>query len=355
MANSLNELKQTLNIKTISVEWNDSFPDYMLKSTYIDTPIYNDVLELQSTLSEEYHRIKITRKGLYRLGLLAEMHNLELAYFVIDAINIELFFYPKLESTKQWLEIFKEHLTRRQFFNLVKSYNTIKQYNSMFEMASYFQLTSPERPLNYGKPNVIKLNNDYILIQYPNDVFSPTYRVIKPGLKFEQFRPSINYDNTTFDCITLDVDDKHFTGDSIKHLWDGNEKTINKIEIKHKDTKQTLDAQEGLLTIIKDDIIKNERNIIRDIPIEKFKRDATTKIILDKTFKDKRAILLSNGFIWYVDEYRFFNIKNIKGFENLNTDLFSMSSEKKGIILSLDENSIECVPSIVFEKIMFDY
>lgn len=353
MANSLNELKQTLNIKTISVEWNDNFPDYMLKSTYIDTPIYNDILELQNTISEECHRIKITRKGLYRLGILAEMHNLELAYFVIDAINIELFFYQKLESTKQWLEIFKEHLTRRQFFNLVKSYNTIKQYNSMFEMSSYFQLTSPERPLNFGKPNVIKLNNEYILIQYPNDVFSPTYRVIKPGIKFEQFRPTINYNNNSFDCITLDVDNKHFIGDSIKHLWDGIQKEQNNniIQINHNKMIHTLNTEDATLTI--ELVDKQNNNTSKHITtLEKFRKDNNTKIILDKTYKDKRIILLSNGYVWNVDEFKFINLKSIKEFENLNLILFNMSSEEKGIILSLDENSIECVPSIVFEKFM---
>lgn len=348
MVKSLEELKSELNIKTISVDWNECFPYYMLESTYKNDSFYENICLFVNALSEQ-PRYYINRKGLYQLGVLAEVFDLLLAYFVIDYKSIELFFYPK-KATNEWLETFKKHLNRRQFFNTVKSYRTIKKYNSYFDISSYYQLCSPDIPSYNGKPNVIKLNNDYLLIQYPNDVYSSDYKVIKIGTKFETLNPKISFNSDVFECITLKVEDKVFTGDSIKHLWDGTERTKNVINIKFKNIDYTLTPETGLLRSY-----DSETNTEREDEIEKFKVDAYTFIISVREYKGKTAAILSNGFIWYLDDNRFLNLKSIPGFEHLDVEIFGMSSEKRGIILRMDENSLENVPCSVFEKLLFKY
>lgn len=349
MIETINELKETLNLKTIQADWNDNFPLYMLDSTYRGTNIHQNILALESELHEQ-GTIKITRQGLYKVGLLAEIHNLIFAYIITDATTIEFFFYQKIQ-TNEWLDIFKQHLSRKQFFNTIKSYKNIKPYTSMFDVSTYYQLCAPDTPPSYNKTTITKINNDYILIQYNHDYFAPTYRVVKIGKQFEMFKPVLTYKYNAFDSLTLKVDGKEFKTDSTKRFIYETEK--EKKLITHFDGVNTyyhLDPETAELKIIsKDDGFE------QTIQIEKFKRDPHTKVILAKEYKNKQLILLSNGFVWNVQEDSFTNLKTIEGLEDLNTEILSMSSKEKGIVLSLDPNSIELVPTVVFEKFLFKH
>ena len=351
MCNTFEELKTALNIKTIRCSWNDEFPRFMLETTYNGCDIDSDVRKLSCLLYDNNMSVKITRNGLRKLGVAAELCNLITAYFVCDETYIELFFYPKM-ATNEWLAVFKQHLTRRQFFNFVKSYKTLKAYNCFSNSSSYYQLIAPDLPPDTSV-NVVKLNDEYILLQYLNDVFSPKYKVVKPGFKFKAFDASLSYKDGFFNSIELMFDNKVFKGDSIRHLYDGTVKQKSSITVDIKDDNGFNVRYELLPEMATlDKYVENEEgNYTFDsqIVIEKFRRNAYARIILDKNYKGKRIIVLSNGMVWYPDEEKFVSIRSIKGLENLDFEVFEMSNRENGVFLKLDENSIECVPIVEFE------
>lgn len=369
MIKSFDELKKLINIKTIRVEWNNFVSASNIKNLYIDSDIsfynpsippedreiiakkenYNQRLaRLESAISNQ--TIPTNRRSLYQLGVIAENYDLILAYFVVSPTDIELFFFPKFENNRDWFDMFKNLVTRRQFFNLVKSYKTIKNTYSVFDNSIFYQLFSPEQPDYCSNVAISKLNNDYVLVQYKLDIDKPVYRIVKFGKELKTFVPDIYYNNT-LEGITLKVDGHIFSGDSVKHLWDGNPKEKNTIEIEFNKFYYNLDTENSTLYICdtNDELYKEE------LQIEKFKKDPYAFIVLDRTINHTRMIVLSNGFLWNVNHDKFFNLANNPALTGLNTEIFSMSSTERGVFLCFDGNGVEQVPVEAFDKLLVSY
>jgi len=367
MVKSFDEVKSILNIKTLKVEWNDTIPSADFKKLCADKDIkfYNPYINQIETISKKeiYNQslsklekalsnqsIPVNRRALYQLGVLAENFDLLLTYFVINPTTIEMFFYPKMENIKEWFEMFKSLVTRRQFFNLVKSYKTIKNTDSVFSNSCFYQISSPEQPDYCSNVYFSKLNNDYIVVQYKLDIDKPVYRVIKLGKEFKTLVPEVVYDGS-LEGITLTVEGKKFVGDSIKHLWNGVDKVKKNIEIEFNKFYYSLDTDNAILYI--DDGEDGKYN--EEIQIEKFKKDLYAYIVLDRTINHTRMIVLSNGYVWNVNHDKFFNLAGNPALIGLNTEVFSMSSEEKGVFLCFDGNSVERVPVEDFDKILVEY
>ena len=176
-------------------------------------------------------------------------------------------------------------------------------------------------------------------MQYLNDAGSPDYRVVKPGETFEEFIPKITYDPSKFNSLKFEFDNKVFTGDCVKYLFDGVEREYGVI----KDGCFHLDPREGLVWCDGDSTVET---------IPKFKKDHKTEVVFSTFINKKKVVVLDNGTLWILPDNYFVNLRSLKGLENLNTDFFSLSTEKKGIIISLEPNTMECVPKNVFQRFL---
>lgn len=353
MANSINELKKALNLTTVRVKWNDPFPFNELIDLNKDNPVLNERIERFSA-QISMHRLDnscVNKKDLTKIGTIADACDITLAYFVTTPLAIDIFFYEKME-TEDWLAMFKTHCTRRQFFKLVYTLRNIKYLADDFALANYYQMISPSLPLGYSAA-AKRIDDDYIIVSYTHDVESPILRVIKiKDNGFETLIPEIHCDLNEFNSITLKFDGKTYSGDSIKTLFDGKEKEYGESTVctAFNDEFHILDAENGTVQI--QSLTGNHDNDDY-FSIEKFRKTTKISVILEVKRNNKKALLLNNGYIWFLHDDTFKDILSISGLEHLNLDIFMMSSVKKGIVLSRDTNSIELVPAPVIENMIY--
>jgi hypothetical protein len=347
MANSINEMKEALNIKTVRSEWNDLFPkDELLAINKENRVMSRKIKKFYEKLDRHNLSVcRVNRRDLCNIGQIADECDLILAYIVSEPIAIELFFWDKMETT-DWLAQFKPHCTRRQFFSMVQTLKNIKPASSEFTLSQYYQLISPNVPIGYTA-TATKLDNDHIIVAYRHDVAKPIFRVIEIAEDgFKSFVPEIRVDLDLFDSIELSFNGKTYRGDSIKTLWDGNEHGHNDAD--------TISAEfNGKTHILNTATGTIEFSYEEFFEIEKFRRGKNIEIILEVNRHNKKALLLSNGFVWILHNDTFYDIRSFSGLEQINLDFFAMSSQRKGIVFSRDLNSIELVPCAIFSDLIY--
>ena len=338
MAESFKELECKLNLIPVSVNWNDSLPFDLIIEKYSDSTLKDKIVILAETVKKRYKDIKVNKLDLYKVGVLADSFDLRLAYFITGNNSIDLIFHDDL-NTKDWMDQFKGEVCRRQFFNLIHSYRNFKPYNSLFSISTFYTLYSSNLPIQCNKVNTYIIGKEYIVVQYLNDYGNTEYRVIKPGFEFTEYIPTIKYNSDNFQCLQFEFDNKVFTGDCVKYLFDGVDREYGNID----DGEFHLDPKEG--TVWKDGDCYQEY-------IPKFKKDQKTKVLFSIMVKDKKVILLDNAFIWVIPDNQFISLRSIKGLENLDTDIFSISTKEKGIMVSVEPGTMECVPTVVFQQFL---
>ena len=221
MVNSFSELEAKLNIRAIPTSWNSPFPVEKIKASYKRSEFEVSVNAFLIECQKKYPDAKVNTVDLFYLGLLAESFDLLLAFFITGNNSIDLFIQNNV-NTKEWMNQFKGEVPRRQFFELIHNCKNIKEYNSLFPISTFYNLYSSKLPIYCNKVNVSTLSNEYILIQYMNDIGDPQYRVIKfDNYSFIELTPVIEYNPSNFNSITLKVDGKTFIGDCLKYLWNG--------------------------------------------------------------------------------------------------------------------------------------
>lgn len=351
MANSIKEIKEILNIKTVRAEWNDPFPRKQLLSVNTgDRALCDKIKRFYVNLDK--HNLSacmVNRRDLCKLGQLADACDLMLVYIVTEPTAIELFFWNKME-TADWLAQYKPHCTRRQFFSLFQTLKNVKPANSEFTLSQFYQLVSPNLPLGYTA-STFKLDNNHIIVAYRHDVEKPILRVIEISEDgFKSFEPEVSTNMEVFDSIEVKFNGKTYRGDSLKTLWDGIERGYQ-----DRDTISVeYDGKTHILNTVDGTIEFNDGNGGYDFfGIEKFRRGKNIDIILEVDRHNKKALLLSNGFVWILNDDTFYDIKKFSGLEQINFDIFSMSSTDKGIVISKDASCIELVPCSIFSDLIY--
>ena len=349
MATSIREIKDILNIKSVRAEWNDPFPRDQLLSVNSDDPSLCDKIK-KFYAQIDKHNLSVcyvTRRDLCIICQIADACDIMLAYIVTEPTAIELFFWHRME-TVDWLAQFKPLCTRRQFFALVQTLKNIKPASCEFTLSQYYQLVSPNLPFGYTT-NTVKLDKDHLIVVYRHDVLSPIFRVVEISNNgFKSFTPEIKTNMESFESIILEFNGKTYRGDSLKTLWDGNERGYedrNTISIEYGGKTHILNTVEGTV-----EFSDNDGDFFE---IEKFRRAKNIDIILEVNRHNKKAVLLSNGFVWILHNDTFCDVRSFSGLDQLNLDLFSMSSLEKGIVISRDANSIELVPCAIFSDLIY--
>ena len=351
MANSIKEVKEILGIKSVRAEWNDPFPrEQLLSINAGDSSLCDKIKRFYSHLDKHnLSACKVDRRDLCKICQIADVCDLMLAYIVTEPIAIELFFWHKIE-TSDWLAQFKQHCTRRQFFSLFQTLKNVKPANSDFTLSQFYQLVSPNLPLGYTA-STFKLDNNHIIVAYRHDVEKPILRVIEISEDgFKSFEPEVYTNMEVFDSIEIKFNGKTYQGDSLKTLWDGTERGYQDketISVNYEGCSHILNTVDG--TVEFDD----GKDGYDFFEIEKFRRGKNVDIILEVDRHNKKALLLSNGFIWVLNDDTFYDIKGFSGLEQINLDLFSMSSKDKGIVVSKDATCIELVPCSIFADIIY--
>ena len=331
MAESFEQLSSLLGIKTISVDWNDPFP--FDKVLTLNNHVHN-IRTFLGAVRKKYPDAKINNQDLGNIGILAESFDIMLAYFITGNNTIDLVFHDGL-NTKEWMDQFKGQVCRRQFFNLIHSYRNFKPYHSLFPFSTFYNLYSSNLPIQCNKVNTYILNKEYIVIQYLNDAGSPDYRVIKPGEVFSEFIPLVTYNPSNFNSIKFEFDNKVFIGDCVKYLFDGIEREYGNID----EGSYHIDPREGTVWCDEDSLIEY---------IPRFKKDPKITKLLSVVINNKKVVLLSNATLWVLPDNQFIPLVSIPGLKYINQDIFSISSEDKGIMVSLEPNTMECVPQNIF-------
>lgn len=337
MAESFIELEQKLGLTPISVKWNDSLPLDSIIEKYSKTGLKDKIKVFAGVVKKKYADPKVNKVDLYNIGMLAESIDLKIAYFITGNNSIDLIFHDSL-NTKEWMDQFKGEVCRRQFFNLIHSYRNFKPYTSLFSISTFYNLYSSNLPIQCNKVNTYILNKEYIVVQYLNDYGYPEYRVIKPGFEFVEYTPVVKYNPTVFQSLQFEFDGKVFIGDCVKYLYDGVDKDPEIIDVDgfHIDAKNRFVWKDG-------DCFKT--SISADL-----KRD--TQVILSFTVRDKKVVLLDNALIWIIPDNRFISLCSFEGLRTLNTDIFSISTKERGMMISLESNTMEYVPTNIFQQFL---
>ena len=355
-AKSIAEVKKELNLKTVRVEWNDPFPAKELLNVNKSDNILHPRLEAfcEQMIQHGLDRSKVTRKDLVKLCALADANDLIMAYIVTEPTAIEIFCHEKVR-TDAYLAEFKPLMARRLFFNMFQSLRNVKDVNDDFSLSQYYQLASPNLPFGYDA-YIKKIDNDYILVSYRHDVLPPIHRIVRVTKRgFESFTPEVSFNPEVFDSITMKFDGKTYTGDSLRTLWDGTERESKDDErtlcYTYKNEFYILDSEKATVQVQSLTSDHSFDDFFDDL--DHFRKTAKIDIILEVSRNDKRALLLSNACIWFVDDCSFVNLLSLEGLKTLNTELFTMSSKEKGIVISRDNNGIELVPSTIFENLIY--
>ena len=342
MVTSLSELVSELSLQAVPTFWNCQFPFDDIKKAYHGTDKESLVDSFIDIASKRFPIARVNTKDFLDLGLLAETKKLILAYMVTGNNSISLFI-QNLVDTREWMSQFRDIVTRRQFFTLIHSCRNTKQYSSLFQFSSFYNLYSPKLPSTCSRVNIHILSKDYILVQYINDYDKPDYIVIKVGELFEYITPVVEYDPSKFLSLTLRVEDKIFVGDSIKTLKDPStfpvEETNKVIDITYGNTIYSLDPKDG--------VVWNNWDR-EELVIPKFRSMKDVGVLASYEHKGMLIILLTNGVIWTLPNNKFVNVNSIKGLESMNLDIFSISSQEKGVYISTEGTIVESVPFSVF-------
>lgn len=353
MAQSIDELKNVLNIKTIKTDWNNLFPNKkelldVAKNTSFFDEMNNFVDALVKTkLNKEI----ITLKTITKICVLAESFGLFMGIINTTPEYIELFFIKSVSTDKR-MEMFKPHLTRKQFFNCILSCGNFKEYTTIFsDRTRYYQTISPKIPDGYSA-KLIKLNNDLILVKYTSDFALPVLKIFKLTNNgcLVSIPYNVKYNKSVFNSITLTVDNKTFTGDAFTRLWDGEEKQTPERYIKIKIDKKlySLDTDTCNVTISDYEALTITKTSID--PFRKIQNGVS--LLLTENVNNNTFALLDNGYVWNLTKNKFIDVITMFGSGNdVNLDLLTMSSNSKGVILSRMQNSVEIIPCDEFFKL----
>lgn len=351
MAESLKELKQEVGIITIPVGWNDPFPIKRILESYSKNEEIVSKLDNLASIITQYPSFYINTRHLYQLGTLAESVGLLLSYLVISPIQIELFFVDCI-SQKEWVGKFYDHLTRRKFFDYVKTWRLLGGEASLFPISTPYQLISPNQLPYYGNPKMYRLGTKYLLIQYHHEALGPINRIIKMGTySFETFTPTISVDES-LDPLKLEVDGYTFTGDSLKYLYNPEISRREKKEVKIIEEDLTYIFDPSTTTLIRERDGKQEI-----IPTKKWDThpiNTYAEPIIDQVFRGKRYILFSNAFLWDVYGEGLINIRSIPEFKTLSKEVFSCSN-RNSVYVMLDGYLVEQVSTALFFRTLMKY
>ena len=348
MVRSISELKSTLNLVTIKMDWNEPFPEeqQLLEKTK-GTDLYSSMVAFVEALkASKMDKMTLTRNSIRRFGILAESCGIFLGIINDKPDYIELLFM-RYESPDKRMEKLNPLLTRKQFFNKILSYDNFKEYPELLTTNSkYIQLSAPKTPDGYSA-KLIKLNKDLILVKYNSDFREPVLkclRVMDNG-SITTVEAKAEYNKDEFDAITLKIGDKTFTGESFTRLWDGVEKQeIDKhIKIKHRDCLYSLDTLTGNICIT--DYKTATKQVFT---FDKFRKQTNgVSVCVTADIENKCYALLDNGYIWFVTENKLLDLKTYFDCE-INMDILSMSNSLRGVLVSKDPTSLEIVPCYEF-------
>lgn len=357
MAQSIDELKKALNIKTIKTDWNKKIPDKKeLLAIAKNTSFFNEMkCFVDALIKTNINKDIITLKSITKLGVLAESCGLFMGIINTTPEYIELFFMNLIPTDKR-MEMFKPHLTRKQFFNCILSCGNFKEYTSKFnDSAKYYQLVSPKTPDGYSA-KLIKLDKDLILVKYSSDFSLPVLKVFKLTDDGELLSIPLNveYNNSVFNTITLFVDNKIFTGDAFTRLWNGVEKQQPEryIKIQIDGKLYSLDTDTCTVTLTDYSSLT-----ITKTSIECFRKMTNgVSLLLTQSANNNIFALLDNGYVWNLTKNKFIDIISMFGPGNdVNIELLTMSSKQKGIIISKHQNSLEVIPCEEFFTLFKNY
>lgn len=343
MVNSFEELEQLKGLIPVTIEWGGVIPFETIIKEYSRTGMLKDIQSFVKE-SKELKLNVFSSATIQKLGLIAESNNLILAYFIVDALNVHLIFYP-LCPTDEWLSLFKDVTFRRTFFNYIHTYKQTKVFEP-YPNTDYYQLINVMLP-NDWSTDIITLNKQYILTRITSDFEQPiisVYKVGKTGLT--KVNHTINFHKNLFNHIELIVEDTVFTGSSFSTLWDGVEKNKDSIltySSSNNKLKYSLDTDQCIVQVV--DYLKFER---RFYSIPRFVQTKSIEII--KEFSDN-SILLNNGFIWYRDTNEFKNVH--AAFPNIDIKILNTSANSDYVIISRIKGGIEFL-SIHDFKVLLD-
>lgn len=348
MIESFAELKETFGLKTILVKWNQDFPIEGIREIYKDTKGFLSLFHFLDYLENTYSNLKVNTRDFYIIGKIAESYDIMISYLITGNNDIELLI-RKGTNTKEWLDLFKEGgVARKAFFALVHSFNCLHKYITPFTDSTFYNLYSPHLLTSCVKVNTYILNREYILVQYLNDYAMPEYRVIKPGKVFQEWVPEIVYTPSKFNCITITVDGEVFVGNQIKNLWNKEPDIVDEIKIEYNQAIFTFCPRNG--SYFYKDLVDG---YVSDIEyVRRYKNDPYINQIFSMDVNGKRVVLLSNGLVWIIPDNKMVDLRSFGDLHDLNIDLFRLSSEEKGIMVSLTNTTIECVPTDTFKRIL---
>lgn len=333
MVRSFEELESILGITPITVTFGGIFPYSEVLDKYRDTSMCSKI-QCFVTQAKELEIKDFSSMTIQKLGMLAEGNDLILAYFIIDPFVVHLFFYPSC-PTMQWMGLFKEHTTRRVFFDYIKTYRQTRVYEPTKHTSICMQLFNNMCP-NDWETTILPLNNKYLMVRSTSDFSKQNLMIYR--LDFPGFYPvsyDLKYYPDLFNHIELKVEDTVFTGTTFNTLWDGKENTESSslISTSTKNKKSLLDSERGVLQVL--DFTKYTRSYY-NIPKFNVKKNCCIVKKLSDTL-----LLLNNGWVWNVENNTFKNTLHL--FQNQDLKFLQMSTTQHWVVISPIKGFVELI------------
>lgn len=340
MVNSFEELEQLLGITPVNTEWGREFPFDAVMNVYKSSQIGKRILAFIKK-AKGFGLNTLSFVTIHKLGMLADSEGLILAYFVTSPTHVHLFFYPQC-TTDKWMSQFKEHTTRRMFFDYIRTYKQTKTYEPLPNSLCY-QILNTMVPSEWNLSSMA-LGDKYILSKITSD-FEPTklkvYKITDDGLVDVDY--TVKYHPTTYNHIELHVENNVFIGTSFTLLWDGVESVeTSDLEASTDTQKMILNPETGIVQVF--DYAKFER---RFYTIPKFGVKKNCCII--RKLPDNN-LLLNNGWVWNTEKNTFKNISTL--LPNQDIKILNLSSSSKWVVLSPQRGFIELLEEWDFVKLL---
>ena len=131
MSSSIKEIVNKLNFKTVIAEINKPLPFNEIKELYKGTEISDGISNfIKKCVEEKYYNAPLTRSLINELGIISEECGIKIGYYNKDNEQMVLFFCPNLR-TDEWMMMFKQVSTRRQFFDFIHTFKNTKPVITM--------------------------------------------------------------------------------------------------------------------------------------------------------------------------------------------------------------------------------
>lgn len=343
MARSASELESILGIIPIEVTMGGVIPYTEILNTYKETPL-GDKIQNFVTQAKELKFVEFSFRTIQKLGLLAESYDLILAYFILDPFKVHLFFHP-ICTTEQWMALFKEHTTRRVFFDYIKTYKQTRVYEPISIKSICTQLLNTMCP-NDWSTSILPLNDKYLMVRVTSDFSEQSIMIYK--IDFPGFLPvkyELDFYPNQFNRIELKVEDTVFVGPTFTSLWDGKESECSPIiSVSNKMNKYLLDAEKGILQVLNFNKFTRSYYVIPKFSVKK------NCCILKKL--TEKLLLLNNGWVWNTENNTFKNTLHL--FQNQDLKILSMSATTFWVVISPIKGFVELLTPEDFVEVVKD-